>query len=240
MKTLFFSKITMIGVLTCFASLASAGIMIGGTRVIYTEPSKEASIMVINQSAQDIMIQSWIDPEDKQDSQNVPFIVTPPLSRLGGNKQQVLRILYSGETLPADRESVFRLNVQEIPQKSKDNNSLQIAVRQRIKLFYRPIGIEGKPDDAPKMLQWRLVEKLGKPAVEVWNPSSFNVSFSGAMLHSGSSKFPIPIGMIAPKSKQIISIQGLVSSKHDKAGSIEFTAINDYGGHDSYSSKLSH
>lgn len=238
MNALFLSKMIIIGVLTCSAAQASAGIMLGGTRVLYTEPVKEASIMVMNQSPQDIMVQSWIDPEDKQVSQNVPFIVTPPLSRLGGNKQQTLRIMYSGETLPADKESVFRLNVQEIPQKSKVDNSLQIAVRQRIKLFYRPIGVVGKPEDAPKMLEWRLVDKRGKSAIEVHNPSSFHVSFSGVMLHCGSSQYPIPIGMVEPKSKKAISLQGFVPDGSNRSSSIEFTVINDYGGHDPYTSKL--
>jgi len=238
MNALFFSKIIIIGVLTCSALQASAGIMLGGTRVLYAESVKEASIMVMNQSPQDIMIQSWIDPEDKHVSQNVPFIVTPPLSRLGGHKQQTLRIMYSGENLPNDKESVFRLNVQEIPQKSKDDNSLQIAVRQRVKLFYRPIGIIGKPEDAPKMLEWRLVEKKGRPALEVHNPSSFHVSFSGVMLHNGPSKYPLPIGMVTPRSKEVISLQNLAPSKNDRSSSIEFTAINDYGGHDLYVSKI--
>lgn len=37
--------------------------------------------------------------------------------------------------LPVDRESVFWLNVKEIPKKSAEENVLQIAVRSRIKLF---------------------------------------------------------------------------------------------------------
>ena len=48
------AKVALLGALTCFNSLANAGIMLGGTRVLYTEPSKETSILVMNQGAQDI------------------------------------------------------------------------------------------------------------------------------------------------------------------------------------------
>lgn len=240
MKTLMFAKVALAGALTCFTSLADAGIMLGGTRVLYTEPSKEASIMVMNQGAQDIMIQSWIEPDAKDGTQNVPFVVTPALSRLGGNKQQLLRIFYSGEHLPGDKESLFRLNVQEIPQKSKDDNSLQIAVRQRLKLFYRPAGLVGKPDEAPQQLHWRLVEQSGKAAVEVRNPTVFHVSFASVTLHSGSATYPVSVGMIAPGKTQVFNVQGLPAGKMLKSTTVEFNSINDYGGHDTHSSKLSH
>ncbi|WP_019099176.1 fimbrial biogenesis chaperone [Pseudomonas putida] len=239
MKTMMFAKVALLGALTSFNSLANAGIMLGGTRVLYTEPTKEASIMVMNQGAQDIMIQSWIEPEVKDGVQNVPFVITPALSRLGGNKQQLLRIFYSGEHLPGDKESLFRLNVQEIPQKSKDENSLQIAVRQRLKLFYRPASLVGKPDEAPKQLHWRLVEQSGKAAVEVRNPSAFHVSFASVTLHNGSVSYPVSAGMIAPGKTQVFNVQGLPASKMVKPTTIEFNSINDYGGHDNHSIKLS-
>ncbi|WP_163083162.1 fimbrial biogenesis chaperone, partial [Acinetobacter baumannii] len=70
---------------------------------------------------------SWVEADNGADKREVPFVITPARSRLGGNKQQTLRILFQGEGLPSDRESVFRLNVQEIPQKSASANTLQIA-----------------------------------------------------------------------------------------------------------------
>lgn len=196
--------------------------------------------MVMNQGAQDIMIQSWIEPEVKGGTQNVPFIVTPALSRLGGNKQQLLRIFYSGEYLPGDKESLFRLNVQEIPQKSADENSLQIAVRQRLKLLYRPTGLAGKPDEAPQQLYWRLIEQSGKAAVEVRNPSAYHVSFSSVTLHNGSTTYPIAIGMIEPGKTKIFSILGLPTGKKIKFGAVNFNSINDFGGHEHHSKILNH
>lgn len=96
-----------------FSTLANAGITLGGTRVVLQAPAKEAAILVRNQASKDVMIQSWVEADNGADKREVPFVITPALSRLGGNKQQTLRILFQGEGLPSDRESVFRLNVQE-------------------------------------------------------------------------------------------------------------------------------
>ncbi len=43
--------------------------------------------------------------------------------------------------LPQDRESLFYLNVREIPPKPDKPNVLQLAMQSRIKLFYRPAAI---------------------------------------------------------------------------------------------------
>ena len=75
------------------------------------------------------------------------FIITPPLFKLDPDKNNVLRIVNIEDTLPKDRESVYWINVKAIPAKSAENenkNVLQIAVRTRLKLFYRPKGLPGK------------------------------------------------------------------------------------------------
>ncbi|MCV5920354.1 fimbria/pilus periplasmic chaperone, partial [Escherichia coli] len=73
-----------------------------------------------------------------------PFIITPPLFKLDPEKNNILRIVNITHGLPQDRESVYWVNVKAIPSKSDDSenkNVLQIAVRTRIKLFYRPAGL---------------------------------------------------------------------------------------------------
>ncbi|HBO2178329.1 TPA: molecular chaperone, partial [Pseudomonas aeruginosa] len=105
MKYVLSSRVLWAGFFLLSSSLANAGITLGGTRVVLQAPSKEASILVKNQASQDVMVQSWMEAEEANSSQDVPFAITPPLSRLGGNKQQTLRILFQGKGLPSDRES---------------------------------------------------------------------------------------------------------------------------------------
>ncbi|OLF52041.1 molecular chaperone [Pseudomonas chlororaphis] len=225
---------------TLFASTSNAGITLDGTRVVFSAPSKEASIIVKNQASTDIMVQSWVEADQKSLSDDVPFAITPPLVRLGGQKQQVLRILYQGQGLPTDKESVFWLAVQEIPQKAKDENALQIAIRQRIKLFYRPAGLTEKAADAAKSLQWKLARQGDKTELAVTNPSAFHVSFAGSKvtLRSGKGAYTAPAEMLAPGATRMFAVKGAPGSALG-AATVEFDSINDYGGLDRITSTLS-
>ena len=57
-----------------------------------------------------------------------------------GSDGKLLNLSANDSVIPALArvEKSKRLNVQEIPQKSASANTLQIALRQRIKVFYRP------------------------------------------------------------------------------------------------------
>lgn len=240
MKASLLARIALFGAMTFFASTSSAAIVLDGTRVVFAAPAKEASIVVRNQGSEDVMIQSWIEPDSKAAQNDVPFAITPSLVRLGGLKQQILRILYEGQGLPEDKESVVWLAVQEIPQKSKLENSLQIAIRQRIKMFYRPANLPGKAADAAKSLQWKLVTQGGKPGLSVTNPSAFHVSFAGSnvTLRNGNSTYTAKAEMLAPGTTRVVDIKGL-SGSLPASSKVEFRSINDYGGIDQLTGELS-
>ncbi|HGB6406542.1 TPA: molecular chaperone, partial [Salmonella enterica subsp. enterica serovar Oranienburg] len=92
------------------------------------------------------LIQSWVDGGQKSDRS--PFIVTPPLFRINPGEENILRIVRTGGFLPENRESVFWLNVKSIPamdSRAPDENRLQLVVKSRLKLFYRPSGLKGDP-----------------------------------------------------------------------------------------------
>ncbi|MXG96398.1 fimbria/pilus periplasmic chaperone, partial [Escherichia coli] len=130
------------------ASASHASISLSTTRVIFDGKNKESSVVVSN-DGQDALLQAWLDPLEDVANAQLPFAITPPLAKVGAKQQQLLRVLYEGVGMPTDRESVFWLNVQEIPQTAKEDNVLQLAVRQRIKVFYRPTGLAGDPVKAP-------------------------------------------------------------------------------------------
>ncbi|EOW4282748.1 fimbria/pilus periplasmic chaperone, partial [Escherichia coli] len=137
----------------CFAG----GVALSTTRVIYDGGKKEASLTVENHNKnEEFLIQSWID--DVNGNKKTPFIITPPLFKLDPDKNNVLRIVNIEDTLPKDRESVYWINVKAIPAKSAENenkNVLQIAVRTRLKLFYRPKGLPGSNLEAMKQLRFQ-------------------------------------------------------------------------------------
>lgn len=212
------------------AAPAQAGIVINTTRVIYSAADKEVSFVVNNSGTADILAQSWLEADN--DTQNLPFVVTPPLARMAGGARQMIRVIYAGEGLPEDRESVFWLNVQEIPQSAKDNQ-LQIAIRQRIKLFYRPAGLSSDPLDAAKSLQWRLHDGQ----LQVSNPTPYHVSMIqlGGRQH-GRPVFSADSRMIAPSQTLQLPLTQLGSGE---AVDLSFISINDFGAQEPYTAKVS-
>ncbi|MEG0861435.1 MAG: molecular chaperone [Pseudomonas sp.] len=223
----------LLGMLT--AAPAMASISLSATRIIFNGNYKEANITVRNGN-QDVLIQSWID-NNGDNSASAPFAVTPPLARILAREQQLLRILYEGAGMPTDKESVLWLNVQEIPQTSTQANTLQLAVRQRIKVFFRPANLPGDALLAPAQLHWSLSQHAGKTALRVNNPSLYHVSMADVTLHDGSQKeVAVDSLMVAPGEARTFELNTVSAIKPIQ---LTFNSINDYGAQNQYRATLS-
>ena len=212
-------------VVLCAAMNATAGIQVGGTRLVYDGAKREASISVKNTEALPYVVQSWIDNGDEKNGRNVPFSITPPIFRLDGGKESLLRIQYAGQGLPTDRESVLWLNVQEIPPAPEKENVLQIAMRTRIKLFYRPKGLTGESKDAAARLRWQVRQEQGKTMLVVDNPGVYSVSL-GTVKVEGKE---IDGQMVLPKAQLSMPVPDdaklIAGGQYD----LSFVYVNDYG-----------
>lgn len=216
-----------------FLSQVQAGITLGQTRVVFEAKNKEENLTVRNESDRPILVQSWLDAGKGTDT-NVPFAVTPPLTKVGGKGQQLLRILFKGSGLPQDRESVVWLNVQEIPSEAVGKNTLQIAVRQRIKVFYRPANLAGEVKDAPSSLQWTL-DKGGK-SLSVYNPSAYHVSTLQMKLGLGDEGSMVTERqMIAPGDKMSFPLAHAIPGGKAE---LSFVSINDWGGQQTFKTSV--
>lgn len=204
-----------------FSASALASVVISGTRVIYPSDAKEVSVKVSNVGPSPVLLQSWIDSGDvnaKPSAIQVPFVLTPPINRVDASKGQTLRVSYVGGALPMDKESVFWLNVLEVPAKSQiktGENRLQMAFRTRIKLFYRPAGLEGNANDAVKFVNWTTQgNKVQATNSTPYYASLVNLSVNGKKLE---------YAMLAPRSSQVLELPGQAGSK------INGAFVNDYG-----------
>lgn len=200
-----------------------AGVVLNTTRVIYPATDKEVSLSVYNSGRGEILLQSWLESGDAAaQPSSLPFVVTPPLVRMGAEGRQLLRIIYAGAEMPQDRESVFWLNVQEIPQEASEN-ALQIAIRQRIKVFFRPKGLEDDSFKAAEGLQWRVQNNV----LHVENPGAFHVSMVGIELNQGAH------ALLKKDSQMLAPRQGLQWPLKPGAGNgalnLLFSSIDDFG-----------
>lgn len=226
----------------CAALPAAASVVITNTRVIYAGSSREVTVQLSNNGQQPVLVSAWIDAggaKRQTDEAEAPFAVTPPLFRMDPDKGQALRISLTQETLPADRESVFWLNVHEVPpvsQLARDgNNVMQLALRTRIKLFYRPKALAGRVEEAPSQLAWRLLPGANGMTLHVDNPSAYHVSFAGVSLRVGGKSVALVSDavMVAPGGSHDFSLKALHTPL---AGSVKvnFEVINDFGGFSPY------
>lgn len=126
---------------------AHAGIVIYGTRIVYPTEKNEVMVQLMNQENRSSLVQSWIDDGDTSlppEKIQVPFLLTPPVAKVAANSGQQLKIKKLPNMLPNNKESLFYLNVLDIPPNNPDSagkNVLKFAMQNRIKLFYRPKGI---------------------------------------------------------------------------------------------------
>lgn len=198
-------------------SMTHAGVSVGGTRVIYDGEKKEASLSVSNPDTIPYLIQSWIELPDAARTK-APFIITPPLYRLDNGQQNVMRIIRSG-SLPENKESLFWLNIKSIPSAARKDNTLQIAVKTRIKLIYRPGQLrQSTPEAQAEKLIWRLDGNF----IQVKNPSAYFINFNEITV---AGKKVNDVTFVAPESTARFALPSGVSG-----GAVTFKIINDYGG----------
>jgi P pilus assembly chaperone PapD len=195
-----------------------AGVVVGGTRLIYDGGKKESALNINNPDAVPYLIQSWVDAQEG-DSAKAPFIITPPLFRLDGGQNNLLRVVRAGGNLPTDRESLYWLNVKAIPSVEKKENTLQIAIKTRIKLIYRPQGLVGNLEEAAGKVTWRR----NGDRLQVTNPSPYYLTFFNLKLNGRAITGNT---MVAPQASASFPLP----TASGTGGSLSWQIINDYGG----------
>lgn len=220
-----------------YAASSQASVVIGGTRVVYPAQDKEVTIKLTNEGAKPAMVQVWLDDGDEKstpDTARVPFTVSPPIFRMDPAKGQSVRVVYTQEALATDKETLFWVNVLEVPPKAAandDRNLLQFAFRTRIKLFFRPQGLPGDVNGAPAQLTWRLQPAAtGKGmALEVTNPTPYHVNFAGVGIQVGDKDIAHGDGgMVTPGATTQFALPSLAAMPAGDARA-SFSIITDFG-----------
>jgi len=200
-----------------FSQSCVAGVVLGGTRVIYDSEKKEATLTLTNTQAQkSYLVQSWIT-SNQGSNKNLPFIITPPLFKLGANKKGILRIVNVDTSLPKDRESLYWINVKPIPSSDTQNkNELQLIVKSSIKLIYRPAALQ--EDAATAYTKIKFTSQNNN--IDIYNPTPFYINLYSVEL-DGIPQENLPL--VAPFS------HSKINGTSKKITNIQWQAINDSG-----------
>ena len=222
-----------------FLSLCSsvlANVITHGTRIIYPEASKEITVQLENVGEKPALTQAWVSRKAGRGTAaeaDAPFLVTPPMARIGAGKGQALRITFTGEDLPQDRESLFWFNLFDVPASPtrgkdvpEDANYIQVALKSQLKLFFQPRGLQGNLQDAIGNLVW----SVSKGELRVNNPSGFYVTFGDVFVESGGKRVDLHLRgeMIDPKSSRSFAVKDASALSASNA-SIAFEWFNQFG-----------
>lgn len=173
----------LVAVITLAVSgVAHGGVVIESTRYLLKEGSHEISAQMENKDDAPFLMKSWVEPAEG--SKTSYFMVTPPLFRLEARQRNTVRIFPNADIVhaPKDRDSVYYFNVMSIPPTNNDiesENKLQLAVRHRMRLVYRPAAIQSLSlDKEAQKLEWN---KSGN-AVTLKNPTPFFLYFKSVQI----------------------------------------------------------
>lgn len=198
--------------LACAAMPAWSGIYIYGTRIIYPAQKKDITVQLMNDGKRSSLIQAWIDNGDTSlppEKLQVPFIMTPPVIRVAANSGQQLKIKKLANNLPGDRESLFYLNVLDIPPNSdenKDKNIIKICATKPDKVDLSPTGGNRKSIKQ----QFSRLQLLRAPgSISVKNNSANWITIPEIKAKSKVNKETL---LLAPWSSQSITTTVVVNS----------------------------
>ncbi|WP_282318085.1 fimbria/pilus periplasmic chaperone [Pseudomonas sp. ITA] len=197
-------------------SSAHAALAMDATRYIFPGDKDSVAITVTNESKKLFGGQAWVDNIVEKDTRPT-FVVTPSFFKLKGQSKQVLRIIQAND-LPQDHESVYWLNLQDIPP-ALEGSGLALALRTRVKLFYRPAALLKNRKGAEAGMQVETVS--GATALVNTTPYIFVISAvtdaSGKPLKL-SSEAADKLLMFMPGERVVVP-----------SGAAKVESVDDYG-----------
>ncbi|TDP13485.1 P pilus assembly chaperone PapD [Enterobacter sp. AG326] len=209
---------------------AHSAISLDRTRVVFPGNEKSVSLNVNNQNRSlPYLAQGWIeDVNGNKLEAGGPLILLPPVQRIepGAKSQVKIQATPGLSLLPQDKETLFYLNLREIPPKSNKQNILQIALQTRIKLFYRPEALAllaAEQQSAP--FQEKLTLTRNGESYTVNNPTPYYITLIGASSKvKGDPVKGFEAMMVPPKSSAKI---GGKASELGREPVLVY--VNDYG-----------
>ncbi|MDQ8937077.1 molecular chaperone [Acinetobacter rudis] len=196
-----------------------AGFGLETTRVIFSEKDRNQSVVAFNTDKNiSYLAQSWIQNEQGKISPD--FIATPPLLKLRPQQKNTIQ-LTKNVVLPADKESLYWLNVKFVApiSNAENDNVLKYSMTHKIKLIYRPTLLSKIPFDQEVK---KLTSEIQNNQVTLNNPTAFYINIAEIKVNGKEVKSP---SFVAPYSKKTIDL-GFAAQVQSKT---EITYIDDYG-----------
>ncbi|WNN46156.1 fimbria/pilus periplasmic chaperone [Winslowiella toletana] len=207
---------------------ALAVVNVEGTRIVFHQGANAASVTLSNSEKQPTLVQIWSDngdPMTPPESTHTPLIAVPPVFSMKPGEVRSLRLLLTSQTsLAKDKETLFWLNIYQIPPNTSSatpqGQRVVLPLRLRIKVFIRPAGLDDPVEQDGQKLRFRLQQVQGGQQLQIVNPTPWHmtltdISYAGQRLDSV---------MVAPESETTLPVGQVAASQ-----SLSYALINDLG-----------
>ena len=199
------------------------------TRVVFSSGSISESLSLVNSEKEPVVVQIWTDngdPTVNPEQVQTPIVINPPVFKMKpGEIRNIRMLLVSAGSLPQDRESLYWLNIYQIPPNTetqhKGEKRVVLPLKIRMKVFVRPEKMGELEESDVRKLHFAVQQSTGGKTLVIKNPTPWHLTISS--LKSGLTE--LPNLMLEPFSSQSVEIP------KDKvlAYEIDFEVINDNG-----------
>ncbi|MBA0397437.1 molecular chaperone [Stenotrophomonas maltophilia] len=194
-----------------FTSVCWAQVSMPGTRVVY--PGKQAEVVVPlkNVSASPVLVQTWVSDDDADqlpEQSGAPFVLAPPVLRLQPAKDANLRIRQISARAPTDaKEHLYWLNVLAIPPSAESSeNKLELAVRSRYKLLFRPPTLPPPPADRMQGVTLSVRRGHGNGFLVVSNSTAYYLNLGRVSIVAGGKQYELDNPFAPPFGEAAIAL----------------------------------
>lgn len=205
-----------------------SGVMPSQSRVIFNSSERMQSLMLVNTNSYPVVVQTWADNgEGDPDVKNIPFIILPPVFRLETGDVRGIRIVKNETLLAQDRESLFWLNIYEMPPDTRmdKENSVLVTMNTQIKIIYRPELVTTTPAESLVKVQCTLQRK---GFLQCSNHSANYLSVSSIRyLDKENREHAVKNGMLTFPPYSVVSIHE--NTMRNSPSRLIFTLIGDGG-----------
>ena len=211
-----------------------AAVNVDRTRLVFAANDIAQSLTLANDSVTPRLLQVWTDAGEtasSPDNSRTPLVVLPPVFKMQPDELRTLRVMLSSRrSLPEDRESLFWLNIYQIPPELSATKSatrkLVLPLRLRLKVFIRPTGLKAPTANDEQKLRFSIASQ----GITITNPTPWYMSLTV----TATKGIRIGYIMLAPYERRDV----VLSQAPAVGTTVNYAVINDSGNWRTYTATI--
>ncbi|EKZ9480376.1 fimbrial assembly chaperone [Klebsiella oxytoca] len=211
-----------------------AAVNVDRTRLVFAASDIAQSLTLANDSVTPMLLQVWTDAGEtasSPDNSRTPLVVLPPVFKMQPDELRTLRVMLSSRrSLPEDRESLFWLNIYQIPPELSATKSstrkLVLPLRLRLKVFIRPTGLKAPTANDEQKLRFSIASQ----GITITNPTPWYMSLTVTATKGIRSGYI----MLAPYERRDV----VLSQAPAVGTTVNYAVINDSGNWRTYTATI--